>query len=296
MVLKGTRIGTYIWAIFVSIWILIPIYWLLNSSLQTENQLHTTPPAYFPPTPSVGLGNYWFIFHVQEVMQERLKAGVSFFLPAVVGQLPQAIVHSMIIALAITATNIVLGLHVAYTFSRVKFRGSFKLFILTICTRLLPEVAVIIPFYLIIRNLNLLDTLVAVYLIHITFTLPFSIWILHNYLSFIPEDIEDSARVDRYSRFEVLYKVLLPIIKPGIVAIGIMSFMLSYREFFFALILTQTVNSRTVPVVIASMAANPVVPVSLLAAAGIVTSIPPIIVIIVFRKYIVRGLVAGAIR
>jgi len=296
MALKGTRIGTYIWATFISAWILIPFYWLVNASLQTENQLHTKPPAYFPPTLIVGADNYWFIFHVQEVMQERLKAGVSFFLPSVVAQLPAAIHHSMIIALAITATNIVLGLHVAYTFSRVKFRGSFKLFILTICTRLLPEVAVIVPFYLIIRTLNLLDTMVAVYLIHITFTLPFSIWILHNYLSFLPEDIEDSARVDRYSRFEVLYKVLLPIVKPGIVAVGIMSFMLSYREFFFALILTQTESSRTVPVVIASMAANPVVPVSLLAAAGVVASIPPIIVIIIFRKYIVRGLVAGAIR
>jgi multiple sugar transport system permease protein len=212
----------------------------------------------------------------------------------VAGELPVALRNSTIVAVAIVVINLVLGTNTAYAFSRTKFRGSYKLFLVTICTRLLPEVGIIIPFYIIIRSVGLLDTLFALILIHSALTLPFSIWILTSYLSNVPTDIEDSARVDGYSRMETLYKVVLPIITPGLVAIGIFSFMLSYRDFIFAFVLTQTMASHTVPVVIAAMTANPVMPIGLMCAAGIIAMIPPVIVIVLFRRYIIRGLVSGA--
>ncbi|MEM3123795.1 MAG: carbohydrate ABC transporter permease, partial [Nitrososphaerota archaeon] len=203
------------------------------------------------------------------------------------------------IGLVITGINIIAATLASYTFTRIRFRGGGLLFYMSVAGRLIPPVAIVVPYYIIIQNFfgfNLLDTLLAVILVHAAFTLPINIWILNTYLSAIPSDIEDAARVDGYGRLETLFKVVLPVIAPGIVAIGIISFMVSWGEFFFAFMVTQTQASRTLPVIVGFMAAQPYKPVGILMAGGLVAMLPALVMIAIFRRYLLRGLVAGAVR
>jgi len=292
--MKMGNLKYYVFMVLVLIWIFAPIAWMVGTSLQTEKELHVVPPSYIPPKPT--LGNFWFIFHVEEAMKQRLKETGTFFLPAIAKETVSSIKNSVIVAVSMIGLNLLLGGMAAHAFLRIKFYGSYNLLLFTICTRLIPPIAIIVPFFIIVKNLNLLDSLYALFLIHGAFTLPISIWILYGYLSTLPEDIEDAARIDGYSRLEILFRIVYPLITPGLVVVAIFSFMVSYSEFIFAFIITQTEKSHTIPVIIAAMGANPVMPKGILAAAGILAMIPPVVIFAIFRKYIQRGLVAGAIR
>jgi multiple sugar transport system permease protein len=282
--------------IIVCVWILFPIAWMFNISLQFEPQVKHSPPYYLPPTPTIQ--NYWFVFNARVAIQERLKTfGIKGeFLPAVAQEYPRAIVNSVTVALIAMGYNIIAALLASYTFTRIRFRGSDKLFYLSVMGRLIPPVAIAVPYYIIIFNAGLLDNLIAVIMIHIYFTLPINIWILNTYFGALPEDIEDAARVDGYSRLETLFKVVLPIIKPALVAIGIIAFMTSWGEFFFTFLITKTGAARTLPVIVGFMSAQPVKPMGIISASGIIAMLPALVVVAIFRRYLIRGLVAGAVR
>ncbi|MEM2865347.1 MAG: carbohydrate ABC transporter permease [Candidatus Bathyarchaeia archaeon] len=291
------KIGIYIGAALLAFWILFPIYWMLNLSLQSEAEIYTIPPFYLPPNPSIN--NYWFAFDVESAVKHFLEEkGTSLFLfiPGAVKDFPRSIVNSIIVGSSVMVYNLIAGTLGAFGITRIRFKGDLPLFYASIAGRLIPPVVIAIPYYVIIRSLGLLDNLVSVIMVHIFFTLPFTIWILNTYLLAIPMDIEDAARVDGYSYLEILRKVTLPVIKPAIVAIAITSFMISYGEFFFALLLTKSAASRTIPVIIGSSVAVPRVTKGLICAMGVIAMIPAIIVVIIFRRYLIRGLVAGAIK
>lgn len=285
------RIAVYLFAVLLVFWVLFPIVWAILTSLQIEANVRTVPPSIIPTT----INNYWLLFDFAHASKLFVTSAI-YFVPTIAAEMPDAIRNSSIIGAAIVAINLTAGSFAAYTFSRIKFRGSWPLFLYAIASRLLPGVAVIIPFYVIIRTFNLLDTTFAVFLIHSAYTLPFSIWILYTYLSTVPVDIEESALVDGYSRFETLRKIVFPVIWPGLVAIAIFSFMFSYNEFFFAQLLTQTAASHTVPVVVAGIGGELTTPISLVAASGIVAMIPPIVIFILFRRWIISGLASGAVK
>lgn len=298
---KIRRLGLYIAVVLVGAWVLVPLGWMINMTFMTEGQIHTRPPYAYPPTPS--LDNYYFVFNAAEALRGRrgesegsFVEGGTFFLPQIATQIPQAILNSITVAAIIVFINVFGATLAGYSFSRAKFRGNWPLFLFTITSRLLPPVAVLIPFFLIIKALGLLDSLLALVLIYSAYTLPISIWIIHGYLQSLPPDLEEAARVDGYSKLRVIFNTVFPVMRPGIVAIGIYSFMLSYIEFFFAFILTGSVQSHTIPVIVASIGANPVSPRGILMATGVVTMIPPVLVIVLFRKFIIRGLVMGGMK
>ncbi|MEM2123410.1 MAG: carbohydrate ABC transporter permease, partial [Candidatus Bathyarchaeia archaeon] len=201
-----------------------------------------------------------------------------------------------IVGIVAMAYNMIAALLASYVFTRVRFKGSDKLFYLSVMGRLIPPVAIAVPYYIILFNAKLLDTMLAVILVHIYFTLPINIWILNTYFGSLPEDVEDAARVDGYSRFETLFKYVLPMIRPALIAIGIIAFMTSWGEFFFTLLITETEASRTLPVVVGFMSAQPLKPMGIITAAGVLAMVPPLILVAIFRRYLIRGLVAGAVK
>jgi len=294
----GYRVAIVVASVVVAFWVLFPILWMFSISIQTEPEIHSAPPSLWPAQPNYF--NYWFIFDTSSAIEARLQeSGRLTFLPAVARWFPNALVNSVIVGLIITGINLIAATLASYTFTRIRFRGSGLLFYMSVAGRLIPPVAIVVPYYIIIQNffgLNLLDTLIAVILVHAAFTLPINIWILNTYLLAIPSDIEDAARVDGYGRLETLFKVVLPVIKPGLVAIGIISFMVSWGEFFFSFMVTQTQLSRTLPVIVGFMAAQPYKPVGILMAGGLVAMLPALVIIAIFRRYLIRGLVAGAVR
>jgi multiple sugar transport system permease protein len=300
-------IGFYVAAIIITIWVLFPIVWTINSSVQDETTLHSVPPKYFP-TPPVITSNYYYLFNIAALYHARAAAasgnasaptaGGTYqgIVPIDAGILPQGLRNSVIVSSSVVVINMALASLAAYAFARIRFRGNFQLFFFTLVTRLFPAVAIIIPTYIIIRSLGLLDTVGALILVYSALTLPFSTWIIWSYLLTVPEDIEDAARLDGYSRMAVFRKIVFPIIKPPLMTAALFSFMTSYSEFFFAFNLTKTTASQTAPVVIGIMVGNPFVPVGMLTAAAVTIMIPPVAVLIVFRKYLLGGLLRGAVK
>jgi multiple sugar transport system permease protein len=192
--------------------------------------------------------------------------------------------------------NLVLGTFAAYSFSRIQFRGSQLLLIVYLLTRMVPGIAIIIPFYLVMRALDLLDTYGALILSYTTFALPITIWILKDYFRTVPRELEDAARVDRCGWFRMMWTVFLPISAPGLVAAAIFSFMTAWNEFMFALFMTSTISSQTIPVIAANFATDVETQVTLMAAAGVLAVVPPLVLVLICQRLIVQGMAAGSVK
>jgi len=278
-------------------WVLFPVYWILNLSFQTEDEIHTRPPHYLPPNPS-GF-SYWAAFRAQSILEERLQresGALYLFTPGAVKDFPQSIINSVVVASVVLGYNVAAGLLASFAITRIRFKGGDQTFYLAIAGRLIPPIVIAVPYYVIIRSIGLLDNIISIILVHIFLTLPLTIWILNTYLLTIPIDMEDAARVDGYSYFEILRKVTFPLIKPAIVVIAITSFMTSYSEFFFALLLTKSAAARTIPVVIGSSASIPFAVKGIISTMGVITMAAPVAIVVIFRRYLIRGLVAGAVK
>jgi multiple sugar transport system permease protein len=274
--------------------ILLPFLWALSASLQTESALFERPPDWVPDP--VTTENYRYVF-TGEVPQAYETRGL---LRSPVTQeartLPEGLRNSFVVAFFVVTINLVLGALAAYTFARERFRGDRAAFAFILGSRLLPAVAVAIPIYMILRELGLLDTKLALVLVHSAFTLPFTIWVLTLYFQSLPREMEEAARVDGATRFGALRYVVLPLAAPGLAAVGAFAFLFSYSEFMFALLTTSTTNAKTVPVMISAISVNPDASYTLI-AVGIVLSIAaPMALALVFRRYITSGLVASLTR
>jgi multiple sugar transport system permease protein len=271
--------------------ILLPFLWALSASLQTESALFRRPPSWVPDPPTVGNYQYVFTGKVPQAYEQRglLRSPIT----QEARLLPWGLQNSFIVAGGVVIINLVLGTLAAYTFARERFRGSKIALMFVLGSRLVVPMAVAIPIYIILRRLGLLDTRVGLVLVHSAFTLPFTIWVLTLYFKALPRDLEEAALVDGCTRFGALRRVVIPLAAPGLAAVGAFSFLFSYNEFLFALLTTATVSSKTIPVMISAISVNPDASYTLI-SVGIVLSIAaPIILALVFRRYIMSGLVSS---
>jgi multiple sugar transport system permease protein len=271
--------------------ILLPFLWALSASLQTESALFRRPPSWVPDPPTVGNYQYVFTGKVPQAYEQRglLRSPIT----QEARLLPWGLQNSFIVAGGVVIINLVLGTLAAYTFARERFRGSKIALMFVLGSRLVVPMAVAIPIYIILRRLGLLDTRVGLVLVHSAFTLPFTIWVLTLYFKALPRDLEEAALVDGCTRFGALRRVVIPLAAPGLAAVGAFSFLFSYNEFLFALLTTSTVSSKTIPVMISAISVNPDASYTLI-SVGIVLSIAaPIILALVFRRYIMSGLVSS---
>ena len=274
----------------VAAYILAPFAWVALSSIQPEKELFRVPPHWIPRI--VTADNYRFIFTgkfpagYQEtgLLRGRISEKARDALPA--------LRNSTIVALTVALANLIFGTIAAYTFARVRFRGANPLYVFILASRLLPPMAVAIPYYLIINRLGLLDRYSALILIHSTFTLPFTVWFLTLYFRRVPPDIEEAAMVDGCTRLQALLRIVAPVAAPALAATAAFAFMFSYNDFPFALFVTATIRSQTIPVIVSVTAVNPDVSFGVVAVAVVLTMIPPVAFAMVFRNYITRGLIA----
>jgi multiple sugar transport system permease protein len=280
------RIVLYTVAILFALWLVLPFYWIINMSFMHEVDATSVPPHFLPKDPT--LAN--FLGFVHPTPEQALLGGRA------VHDTPYALMNSMIVALTTAFLNLVLGTFAAYSFSRIKFRGSQVLMIVYLLTRMVPGIAIIIPFYLLMRALHLLDTYGALILSYTTFALPITIWILKDYFRTIPRELEDAARVDRCGWFRMMWSVFLPISAPGLVAAAIFAFMTAWNEFMFALFMTSTISSQTMPVIAANFATDLNTQITLMAASGVVAVAPPLILVLICQRLIVQGMAAGSVK
>jgi multiple sugar transport system permease protein len=280
------KIVVYTLAVLFALYLVLPFYWIVAMSFMPEVDATSVPPQWIPDHPT--LDNY--LGFVNPSDSQALVGSRA------VEETPYSLLNSFVVAGATALLNLVLAIFAAYSFSRIKFRGSQLLLILYLITRMVPGIAIIIPYYILMRQFHLLDTYLALILSYTTFALPITIWILKDFFRSVPRELEDAARVDRCGWFRTMWSVFLPVAAPGLVAAAVFSFMTAWNEFMFALFLTSTKAAKTIPVVAANFATDFNTQYTVMAAAGVLAVVPPLVLALIFQRKLVQGMAAGSVK
>jgi multiple sugar transport system permease protein len=264
---------------FILLWTLIPIYWTVNTSLQTDAQVTARPANYLPPTPT--LQNYLALLGGDSDTAQTIRA---------------SILNIVIECLAATIVTVLLSTLAAYAFARMRFRGRQVLFYAVLATMAFPAYTTLIPIYKIMTWLGLVNTYAGIVLVYVSGFLPLATWILYNYMSSLPRSIEEAATVDGASRLKVLWHVVVPLARPGIVSTAIITFLFAWGQFLFPLVLSSDLSTEPLTVAIAALQGRHTVPFSLMSAAGVLAISIPAIVALLLNRYIVSGLLAGSVK
>jgi len=280
-------------------YVLAPVAWLLSSSFQTEREIVSKPPHFLPHEPT--LQNFRAIFAARDrrVTYETRRAAdpaTGGYIPSTASNLLPAAANSLIVACAVVLLNLIVGIPAAYAMAKIRFRGRQASIYGILATRVIPDIALVVPFFLFIRNLGLLDSLSSLIITYLAVTVPFSVFILVTYFEQLPDELDKAARVDGCSRWQTLTRVYLPLALPALVAVVLFAFLASWNEFLLALMFTQTPKSQTLPIIVASFTSDFTISFSFINAAGALAIVPPVILAVAFERYIVSGLTAGAVK
>jgi multiple sugar transport system permease protein len=270
----------------VSLYVLAPFAWLVLTSFLPEREALTVPIQWAPR--QITLDNYATFFNPSGTRAVVGSRAAEQTLPSMG--------NSLIAAMGTAFLNVVLGTLAGYSLARIRFRGGRKLLLAYVGSRMVPGIALIVPLYLTIKTYGLLDSLAALVITYLTFTLPFTIWLLKNYFQSIPRDLEEAALADGCTWGQMVVKVLLPVAAPGLVAAAMFAFMTAWNDYLFAVILTSSINSKTLPVVVAGFATDVTTERTLMAASGVLAVIPPLVLAFAFQRLIVQGLTSGAVK
>jgi ABC-type glycerol-3-phosphate transport system permease component len=288
------RIATHFFAVVVFIFCTGPLFLTLIGGIIPDKALLSYPPKWFSMKPTLDYYNYIFTGKVPQAYEVR--GAERGMITQEARQIPHSMMNSAIIALAVMGVNILFGSMAAYAFARMRFKGKKLTFMMIVMCRLLPAVALAVPFYLIIQAFGLLDTKLAIILLHSLLTLPFTVLILSVFFRRIPIEIEEAATVDGAERLQVLWRITLPLSAASIVATGLFAFMLSYSEFMFSSILSGTEKTRTLSVTMAALSTNTDVAWGMLMAGVFITLVPSLILAILVWRFVVEGIILGAVK
>jgi len=196
----------------------------------------------------------------------------------------------------VTAVSLVVGSLAAYALARIQFKARDGLLVGIMGTRMIPEVSLVIPLYILATRIGWYNKPIILIVTYLSFALPFAIWLMVAFFQTIPIELEDAALIDGCGRLRILFQIIMPISAPGLVSTSLFIFLSAWDEFFFALIFTSTIAAKTVPVAIAEFAGRYVVDVGAMMTGGIIAAVPPVILALIFQRYIVSGLTAGAVK
>jgi len=272
---KGVgRAVVYIFLILFLIVELFPILWVVATSFKTSIDIFNWPPKIWPDP--VTLSNYAYIFNDMNLQNYLL--------------------NSIIVAIITTVICIIIGIPCAYAISRFHTGGK-GLSSWILMQRMIPSVAIIIPLFILLWKIHLLDTWFGLAIAHVTYSLPFGIWLMIGFFGDIPIELEESGMVDGCTRMGAFRRLTLPLVVPGLVAMAVLIAIQSWNEFLYAVILTSSRKSQTLPVAI-SVLVHPVTDILYgeMCAAAVVAIIPVFIFTLSIQKYLVRGLTAGSVK
>ena len=281
-------------ALIVFLFCVGPLIITLFGGIIPDAALLSYPPKWFSMKPTLDYYNYIFTGTIPQAYEVR--GAMRGMITQEARQIPNSMLNSAIIALAVMGINILFGSMAAYAFARIRFKGKTVTFMGIVMCRLLPAVTLAVPFYLIVQALGFLDTKIAIVMVHSLLTLPFTVLILSVFFRRIPIDIEEAATVDGATRIQIFRKITLPLSAASMVATGLFAFMLSYSEFMYSLILSGTEKTRTLPVIMASLSTQTDVAWGMLMAGVFITLIPSLILAILVWKFVVEGIILGAVK
>src|ERR1043166_3597647 len=255
---------------------LAPVYWLITISFKREVDQSAVPPKWFSFSPTFE--------HYADAFLAR-----SF---------GQYLFNSLIIDVASTGCALVIGTLAAYALARFRLPANLDrhLALWILSTRMFPAIVTAVPLFLIMRDVHLVNTRLSLVIVYTGFNLPFVVWMMRGFFAEIPRDLEEAAMVDGDSRMGALRRVVLPLVTPGLAATAVFCLIISWNEFLFALVLTQTDAAMTLPVGIAGRVTQYGIKWGAMSAAAVVAMIPILAFALAVQKYLVRGLSLGAVK
>ncbi len=259
--------------IYVVVGIMIfPIYYLVVTAFKSPGTLFT--PDIIPVHPSL------------HFFREAISS--SPFL--------QWTINSLIVAIATCGISLVIALAAAYSLARFQYRGRDLISRLILFVYMFPPILLVIPYFILMSRIGLRDTLSGLVVSYTTFSLPFSVWFLTAYMRSIPRELDEAALVDGCTRISALFRVILPVIVPGVAATMVYVFLVSWNEFLFAYILIRTQDLRTLPLGVAAFFTSIFIPWGNVVATTVLMSIPVMLFALIAQKWLVMGLTAGAVK
>ena len=278
-----------LWALvaLMAAWSLGPIVWIFISSISVRAELYSVPPHWIPREPT--LAPYRTVLFEGEGFRGAAGQAAAELIRA-------GLVNSLIISTSTTLLVMALAPLLGYVFGRIEFPGRRALFYFVLALIALPGWPIIIGLFPMMSSLRLLDTRLGLVILLFTYRIPFEMWFMTGYFRAVPAEIEDAARVDGCTRLQALYRVTIHMVRPGIVAVSIISFLHSWNFFLVPLIMAYTLRSKPLTVTITEFVGQYYVHWDLMSAATILAIVPPVVMVILFQRHIVRGLSAGAIR
>lgn len=264
--------------------LLAPFVWMIISSISPPTELASTPIRWWPENPS--LDRYRALF---------LGPREGEIVPIAVSKFLNGMKSSLIIATATTLVCVFAGTAAAYALVRLPVPKKDGFLFGMLAAQMMPIIVIIIPLYLVMQKLVLNDTWQGMILLYSGFMLPTVIWIMHGYFQTLPAELEEAAMIDGCSRLGALMRVVLPISGPGLVAISAFAFLYTWNEFFMALIFTAS-RTKTIPVIVTEFSTQAGIDYGLMTTAGVIGSMPPLLLAFLLQRYIVAGLTSGAVK
>ena len=254
-----------------AVFIMIPIYWIISGAFKQQVDIFQLK-LLFTPT----LENFKIIFKSPYNGLDKLF-------------------NSTVVAFSTVVVAIPLATIAAYSFSRFRLTGERIMFVMILSTQFVPAVVIVLPFFILFRDLGILDTKLSLVLVNLSLIMPFAIWMIKGFIDGIPLDTEEAALVDGSNRIQVIKNVVLPMALPGVITAAIFCFILAWNEFLFAVIIT-TNKAVTMPVGLSMFHAEEGVLWHLISAAGIMIMLPMFVLATLIQKHFVQGMTMGAVR
>lgn len=251
---------------------LFPFWWMVLSSVKTLRELYTVPPIWWPAAPT--WENYRTVLFESNI--------------------PRYFLNSIIISVGSTALALVLAIFASYGFSRFNFKGKPLLQSFVLVGQLLPTAAIIVPLFVTLRVLNLVNTYWGLILVYMIITLPLSVWMLTSYFKNIPVELEEAAIIDGASRLECLFRITLPLSLPGLASVMVYAFVTTWNEFIFALCFATDSSVKTLPIGLAEFSTEFNTDWGAVMAASVVMTLPIAVLFLSMQRLFVGGLTAGA--
>ncbi len=266
--------GLYLLVAVIIFYAVFPFYYAIVSSLKPASQLFRL--EYFPT--AWAWDNYISVFREQPFAQN--------------------ILNSLIVSFSVVALSIFLGVTASYALGRVQFRGRGMLLMVILGVSMFPQVAVLSGMFELVRWFGLYNNLLSLTLSYMTFTIPFTVWVLTTFMRGLPKELEEAAIMDGANPWTIITRVFMPLLWPALVTTGLLAFIAAWNEFLFALTFTLTNTQRTVPVAIALITGSSVheLPWGNIMAASVIVTVPVVVLVLIFQRRIVSGLTAGAVK
>ncbi|MGW2206016.1 carbohydrate ABC transporter permease [Streptomyces sp. NPDC001774] len=272
---RPARLGQYLALLAYLVFLAFPFLWLVSTAFKPATELGSLHPTWIPEDPT--LANFRQAFDEQPLLR--------------------AATNSLIAALAAALIAVVIATPMAYVMARHRGRLSTAATGWVVISQAFPFVLVIIPLFLVLKNLHLINSLFGLVLVYVVWSLPFALWMLAGYVRAVPAELEEAAAVDGAGRLRTLISVTAPLLTPGIVATALFAFITAWNEFFFALVLLKTPEKQTLPVVLTHfLGAEGVADLGPLAAAAFLATIPSLVIFAIIQKRITGGMLAGAMK